>query len=83
MNCVENLPVYTAIVVCATVARVTGPILDVLALTLLAARIFQTATHVTFRQTDRVASMRFAFFFVQILCMSAMAGFILVSPAHS
>ena len=45
-NCVENLPVYAGIVVCATAAQATDPLLDVLALTLIAARLCQTTTHV-------------------------------------
>ena len=73
MNCVENLPVYAAIVVCMTAAGANGPLVDLLSVVLLAARILQTTTHVAFRQNDRVASMRFGFFFVQVLCLSVMA----------
>ena len=72
MNCVENLPVYGAIVVCATVAGATAPLLDTLALVFLGARILQSTTHVAFTQTDFVASVRFGFFFVQFVCMSVM-----------
>jgi uncharacterized membrane protein YecN with MAPEG domain len=82
MNCVENLPVYGAIVVCATAAQTSGPLLDVLALTLLAARICQTTTHITFEQTDRVVSVRFTFFFVQILCMFFMGVTVAMSAAE-
>src|SRR5215203_1433672 len=39
MNCVENLPIYTAIVVALLAARVTSPILDGLAIAILLARI--------------------------------------------
>jgi hypothetical protein len=62
INCVENLPVYAAIVLCATAAEATGPLLDALALILLAARILQTTTDIMFERTDRVASVRFGFF---------------------
>ena len=55
MNCVENLPVYTATVV-----------------VILVARICQTSVHLSFEQTNRVAAIRFAFFFVQAACMIAM-----------
>ena len=72
MNCVENLPVYAAIVVCMTAADVTGPLVNSLSAVFLAARILQTTAHIAFEQTDRVASMRFGFFFVQIVCMSVM-----------
>ena len=82
MNCVENLPVYAAIVACATAAQTTGPVLDALALILLAARICQSTTHITLEQTDRVVSVRFTFFFVQILCMFFMGASVAVSAAY-
>ena len=80
-NCVENLPVYAGIVLCATAARATGSLLDVLALTMLAARIFQTTTHIVFEQTNVVAGVRFTFFFVQFLCMFAMGVSVAMSAA--
>ena len=82
MNCVENLPVYAAIVVCATAAQTTGPLLDAAALTLLAARLCQTTTHITFEQTDRVVSVRFTFFFVQVVCMFIMGTSVAMSAAE-
>jgi uncharacterized MAPEG superfamily protein len=80
-NCVENLPVYAGIVVCGTAAQATAPLLDVLAVTLLAARICQTSTHVAFEQTDRVVAVRFSFFFVQMLCMFAMGILVAISAS--
>jgi len=82
MNCVENLPVYAAIVVCATAFQATGPLLDAAALTLLAARLCQTTTHITFEQTDRVVSVRFTFFFVQVVCMFIMGTSVAMSAAE-
>ena len=79
MNCVENLPVYGAIVVCATAAGVRGSLLDALALIFIAARICQTVVHIAFVSTDLVASVRFAFFFVQALCMVVMGILVAVS----
>ena len=72
-NCIENLPVYAAIVLAAQAAHVDDAILDALACALLGARVIQSLVHVSFAQTDRVVSVRFSFFFVQFLCMSAMA----------
>ena len=72
MNCVENLPVYGAIVVCATAAGARGGLLDALAVAFMVARICQTTVHLAFVQTDFIASVRFAFFFIQALCMVAM-----------
>jgi uncharacterized MAPEG superfamily protein len=69
MNCVENLPVYTAIVVALLAAGVTSPILDGLAITILLARICQSTIHLTLAQTNLVASIRFIFFFIQAISM--------------
>lgn len=71
-NCVENLPVYGAIVVAAIASGATSSTLDVLAIILLIARVCQTIVHVAFAQTPIFVSIRFAFFFTQIICMFAM-----------
>jgi uncharacterized MAPEG superfamily protein len=71
-NCVENLPVYAAIVVAIMASGVRSPTLDTLAVVLLAARALQTVTHVAVEQTDAVVGVRFAFFFTQIVCMVGM-----------
>jgi uncharacterized MAPEG superfamily protein len=71
-NCVENLPVYAAIVVAIVATGVRSPMLDTLAVVLLVARVLQTLTHVTFKQTDTVVAVRFSFFLTQIVCMAAM-----------
>jgi uncharacterized MAPEG superfamily protein len=72
MNCIENLPVYSAIVVAMLAAHVTSSILDGLAVTILVARICQSTAHLLFEQTNLVASVRFAFYFVQVISMLAM-----------
>jgi uncharacterized MAPEG superfamily protein len=71
-NCVENLPVYTAIAVVTVATGIHSPVLDRLAIILLLARIGQTLVHVGFQQTDRVVSVRFTFFLIQVLCMVGM-----------
>jgi uncharacterized MAPEG superfamily protein len=71
-NCVENLPVYAAIVVAIVASGVRSPTLDRLAAVLLAARVLQTITHVAVEQTDAVVGVRFAFFFAQVVCMAGM-----------
>jgi uncharacterized MAPEG superfamily protein len=81
MNCVENLPVYGAIVICATAAGAKGDFLDALALAFMSARICQTTVHLVFVQTDFVASVRFAFFFVQAVCMVVMGISVAASAA--
>jgi uncharacterized MAPEG superfamily protein len=84
LNCVENLPIYTAIVVALFTAHVTSPILDWLAITLLVARICQSSVHLLVEQTNTVAGIRFAFFFVQAICMIAMGVLIAIwAPSWS
>jgi uncharacterized MAPEG superfamily protein len=61
MNCVENLPIYTAIVVALLAAHVTSPIVDGLAITILIARICRSTIHLLFKQTNMVAGIRFTF----------------------
>jgi uncharacterized MAPEG superfamily protein len=69
LNCIENLPVYAAIVLTATILGRHGPLLDSLSIAVLAARICQTSIHVCFAQTARAVSYRFSFFTVQLLAM--------------
>ncbi len=79
MNYVENLPVFAAIVLCATAAGAASRLLDLLAGAILVARICQTTVHLAFAPSDLAASVRFAFFFVQAICMLAMAASVTVS----
>jgi uncharacterized MAPEG superfamily protein len=65
-NCVENLPVFGAIVFALYVADVFTPTVDVISATVLAARILQSLVHVSFTQTNAVTFVRFVFFFAQI-----------------
>jgi uncharacterized MAPEG superfamily protein len=79
MNCVENLPVYTAIVVALLATGVSSPLLDRLAMTVLVARICQSLIHLLLEQTNIVAAVRFVFYFTQVVSMIAMLGVIAVS----
>jgi uncharacterized MAPEG superfamily protein len=79
MNCVENLPVYAAIVVALVATNVQSPVIDSLALTMLAARIGQTLTHIAFPPTNAASSLRFAFFLLQAGCIIAMGVVISVA----
>lgn len=77
-NCIENLPVFAAIVLAAHAAGVADPLFDLLAVVVLGARICQTTVHVSVEQTNAVASVRFAFFLVQVLAMAAMIVLLVV-----
>jgi uncharacterized MAPEG superfamily protein len=78
MNCVENLPVYGAVALAAALTGVGGRELDALALTFLAARIGQSLVHISRPQTEVVAAIRFALFFVQVACVVAMGVLVAV-----
>jgi len=76
-NCIENLPVYGVIVFSLYVAGIGGQAVNVLAVTVLAARVVQSLVHVCFVQTNAVASFRFAFFFVQFVSFVALIVIVL------
>src|SRR6185295_12883522 len=78
-NCIENLPVFGAIVFALYAGHVTGSLVDALAVTVLVARILQSLVHVCFVYTDTVASLRFTFFFVQFICFLWLVGIIAVT----
>ena len=76
-NCIENLPVFGAIVFALHVASLASPLINALAVIVLVARIMQSLVHVCFVQTDMVASVRFAFFFVQVAGFLWLIGILL------
>jgi uncharacterized MAPEG superfamily protein len=71
-NCIENLPVFGAIVFALYVSGVHGPAVDYLSITVLVARVIQSLIHVSFVQTNGVVSARFVFFSVQLLGFAAL-----------
>jgi uncharacterized MAPEG superfamily protein len=72
MNCIENLPIYTALVVALICTGLQSAIIDDLAIATLAARVAQTLTHITLPSTNAATALRFAFFFAQAASMTAM-----------
>jgi uncharacterized MAPEG superfamily protein len=81
-NCVENLPVFAALVFALRAFGISDPAADVLCVAILAARIPQSLVHVCFAQTDRVVSVRFAFFFVQFLSFFGLIAWIALTVLH-
>ena len=79
MNCVENLPVYTAIVVALMAIDLQSLVIDRLAVIMLAARIVQTLVHIMLPPTNTATSVRFAFYLVQAVCMIAMGTIIAIA----
>ena len=76
-NCVENLPVFGAIVFGLHVGDVSGPLVNTLAVMVLVARIAQSLVHVCFVQTNTATSVRFGFFTVQIASFLWLIGILL------
>jgi len=73
-NCVENLPVFGAIVLALRVSGTGGALVDGVCASVLAARVVQSLIHVSFVQTNTAVSVRFAFFSVQIAGFLWLAG---------
>jgi uncharacterized MAPEG superfamily protein len=71
LNCVENLPLFGAVVLTAAAVGAQSPALDTLARVYLGARVGQSVTHVS-SGSDRAVQVRFTFFLVQIACLVAM-----------
>ena len=66
-NCIENLPVFGAIVYVITTIGLQGPMVDALCIAILAARICQSTIHVSHAQTDAFVAVRFSFYSVQLV----------------
>jgi uncharacterized MAPEG superfamily protein len=79
-NCIENLPVFGAIVFALHVGNVAGALVDALTVIVLVARMVQSLVHVCFVHTNTVASVRFTFFFVQFVCFLWLVGLIVATP---
>lgn len=80
-NCIENLPVFGAIVFALYVGNVSGDLVNKLAVAVIIARVAQSLVHVCLVQSNTVASIRFAFFFVQIVAFFWLIGIIVARLA--
>ena len=81
-NCVENLPVFGAIVFALYAGGVSGSAVNFLAMTVLAARILQSLVHVSVVQSNTIVSIRFTFYFVQILCFIGLIAIVVTELAR-
>jgi uncharacterized MAPEG superfamily protein len=82
-NCVENLPVFGAIVLGLQVGNVAGTVVNGLAVAILVARVMQSLVHVGFVQTNTVAAVRFGFFFVQLVGFLWLIGILLIKVGEN
>lgn len=67
-NCVENLPVFGAIVWVISALGIDGSVVNALSILILTARVCQSLVHVSHVQTDTFVAVRFSFYCVQLVC---------------
>lgn len=79
-NGLENLPLFTVVVFALYASGTRSPAADLMAVTALFARVCQTLVHIATVQTDRVVTVRFTFFLVQLLCFVGMATLVVGKP---
>jgi uncharacterized membrane protein YecN with MAPEG domain len=77
-NCVENLPIFGAIVVTIAAAGLQSWWLSLLSIVVIGARIPHTIVHVFFEQTNTVVGFRSAFYNIQFFAMQAMVVVVVV-----
>ena len=80
-NCIENLPIFGAIVLTAAAADLTPPHMDALAVATMAGRIVQTSIHMLLPETNATVAVRFSFFLLQVLAMIAMGSLVVMAAA--
>jgi uncharacterized MAPEG superfamily protein len=74
-NCVENLPVFAALVLTAHAAGLESAAFEAISVCVPVARLGQTFTHIASGSNPAIA-VRFLFFSVQLIAFLAMAGVI-------
>jgi uncharacterized MAPEG superfamily protein len=72
LNCIENLPVFGAIVFIITTIGLKGPLVDALCIATLAARVVQSCVHISHEQTNAFVAVRFSFYSVQLVSFLAL-----------
>jgi uncharacterized MAPEG superfamily protein len=76
-NCIENLPVFAAIVFAGAASGVQSATFDALAIAVVVARIFQTTTHLI-SGSNTAIGFRFSFLMVQLVAFFWMGGLVAI-----
>lgn len=79
-NCLETLPIFAAVVFIAETIHVNSRLLNLLAGTIMAARVVQSCVHMLFVEGSTTVAVRFSFFLVQYMAIVWM-GVIVASHA--
>lgn len=74
-NCIENLPVFAAIVFAAEASGAHLPVLNALSVAVVTARILQTSAHLASGANAAIAA-RFTFFTIQLVAFIWMAALV-------
>jgi len=80
-NCVENLPIFGALVLTANAVGLRSPEIDVLAVIVMAARIVQSLIHMCFTERNGTVAVRFTFFMLQLVAMLWIGALIIAAIA--
>lgn len=72
-NCVENLPIFVALVFAAHATNTITNLVCVLSVIVITARVLQSLVHVIFTQGNRVIFVRFTLFLTQLICFFGIA----------
>ncbi len=68
LNCVENLPIFAAVVLTAVVIGLDSSTFDNFARVFIGARIAQSLTHISSGSATAI-NVRFGFYLVQLVCV--------------
>ncbi|HMJ49432.1 MAG TPA: hypothetical protein VK440_02520 [Burkholderiales bacterium] len=74
-----SIPVCAAIRLAMIATGLLSPALGTLAIIVIYAGIFRALIHVSLRQTELVAGIRFVFFFVRLMRIFAMGAYVAVN----
>jgi uncharacterized MAPEG superfamily protein len=81
-NCIENLPVFGAIVLAAQASGTHSTTLDALAAATVVARVFQTSTHLV-SGSNAAVGVRFSFLSIQLVAFFWMSSLIALHAAFA
>jgi uncharacterized MAPEG superfamily protein len=75
-NCVENLPVFAALVLLGSALGMSGSLFQLAAFAVLPARVLQSVCHI-WSGRNRAVLLRFVFFSVQLGCFAVLLGLLI------
>lgn len=77
LNCVENLPLFAAVVLIGALVGTTSTTLDNLARVFMVARICQSLVHIA-SVSNAAVTVRFTFYVIQLFCLAWFACLLVI-----